>query len=405
MSQNGISSLDPNQLYQFAYSPLAGTPSTVSDAAKWMLSHPDTLNQIETHDVPGSDGIAGANDFQWAAQGGLDTSDDTLPEQFTADGFLNPAYAAAMINAAEVATGSGSGSGSGTGMDTQSASGALAGYMSQNSIPSLNPNQLYQLAYSPKSGTPSAVSDAAKWMLSNPSTFNQIETHDVPGSDGIAGANDFQWAAQGGLGTSPMNAQSAAGALSGYMSEQGVASLNPNQLYQLAYSPKSGTPSGVSDAAKWMLKHPGTYNQLETHDVAGSDGIAGANDFQWAAQGGLEASGSDDDTDGSSATADDGDAPKNAQSASGALSAYMGQHGIPSLNPNQLYQLAYSPKSGTPSTVSDAAKWMLSHPGTFNKIEMHDVPGSDGIAGANDFEWAAQGGLASSAKFSPKQFA
>jgi len=100
-----------------------------------------------------------------------------------------------------------------------------------------------------------------------------------------------------------------------------------------------------------------------------------------------------------------GSTPTNAQSASAALSNYMSQNGISSLDPNQLYQFAYSPLSGTPSTVSDAAKWMLSHPGTFNKIETHDVPGADGIAGANDFEWAAQGGLASSAKFSPKQFA
>src|ERR1700710_1490121 len=98
MGQNGMSSLDPNQLYQLAYSPLSGTPSTVSEAAKWMLSHPDTLNQIETHDVPGSDGIAGANDFQWAAQGGLHTSSNPMPAEFTADGFLNPAYAAATIN-------------------------------------------------------------------------------------------------------------------------------------------------------------------------------------------------------------------------------------------------------------------------------------------------------------------
>jgi hypothetical protein len=36
-------------------------------------------------------------------------------------------------------------------------------------------------------------------MLGNPNTFNKIETHDVAGSDGIAGVNDLDWAAEGGL--------------------------------------------------------------------------------------------------------------------------------------------------------------------------------------------------------------
>ncbi|SDI40391.1 hypothetical protein [Paraburkholderia phenazinium] len=185
----------------------------------------------------------------------------------------------------------------GSDMTAQSASGALAGYMQQNNIGSLDPNQLYQMAYNPAPGTPSDVSEAAQYMLQNPDTFNQIETHDVPGADGIAGANDFDWAAQGGLGNVPAtpvavaasqtDAQSASGALAGYMHDNGINTLDPNQLYQIAYNPQANTPPGVSAAAAYMLQNSDTFNQIETHDVAGADGIAGANDFDWAAEGGL----------------------------------------------------------------------------------------------------------------------
>ncbi|RDV00452.1 hypothetical protein [Trinickia dinghuensis] len=200
---------------------------------------------------------------------------------------------------------------SGSGMTAQSASGALASYMHENGINTLDPNQLYQMAYNPKSGTPSAVSDAAKFMLENPDTFNQIETHDVAGADGIAGVNDFDWAAQGGLSSAsneddtqsmddpmdldptddsgaPMDAQSASGAMSACMRDQGNWTVDPNKLYQMAYNPSAGTTPEDSAAAKFMLSHPDTYNQIETHDVAGADGIAGVNDFDWAAQGGLD---------------------------------------------------------------------------------------------------------------------
>lgn len=211
-----------------------------------------------------------------------------------------------------------------SGMTAQGASGALAAYMHQNGIGSLDPSKLYQMAYSPAAGTPSEVSDAAKFMLSNPDVFNQIETHDVAGSDGIAGVNDFDWAAQGGLSDASntgdassagdaafldanatigdmgasldaqsasgasLDAQSASGALGAYLHEQGICELDPNKLYQMAYNPASGTPSEVSAAAKFMLSNPDTYNRIETHDVAGGDGISGVSNFDWAAQGGLD---------------------------------------------------------------------------------------------------------------------
>ncbi|HVW50436.1 MAG TPA: hypothetical protein VHC91_08510 [Trinickia sp.] len=189
------------------------------------------------------------------------------------------------------------------GMTTQSAAGALAAFMHEHDVNTLNPDQLYQLAYRPDAGTPPEVSKAAKFMLQNPDTFNKIETHDVPGSDGIAGVNDFDWAAQGGLSTSAganaeasANAQptfaggetGAAGALAAFMNQHAIGTVTPSKLYQLAFNPPAGTPPTVSKAAKSLLANPDAYNRVETHDVRGSDGIAGVNDLDWAAEGGLE---------------------------------------------------------------------------------------------------------------------
>ena len=199
-----------------------------------------------------------------------------------------------------------------------------------------------------------------------------------------------------------MTAQAAAGALAAYMHENGIGTLNPNKLYQMAYSPAAGTPSTVSKAAKFMLANPDTYKQLETHDVAGADGIAGVNDFDWAAEGGLSAASNKGGAEQAEQAAQAAAAPKaatgesaqlNAQSASGAVAAYMHEQGIQKVDPDQLYQIAYNPKKGTPSEVSAAAKFMLANPDTFNKIETHDVKGSDGISGAANFDWAAQGGV------------
>ncbi len=311
MSQNGISTVDPDKLYQLAMNPSSGTPEDVSKAAKFMLDHPDIFRKLETHDVAGADGISGVGNFQWAAQGGLD-SDSAAPTDGT--------------GSAEKVGLRGDAQGEAAPMSAQSAAGALGSYMSQNGISTVDPNRLYQLAMNPPSGTPEDVSKAAKFMLANPDVFRQLETHDVAGADGISGVANFQWAAQGRLDSSsaaqsgdtgstanaelggkaessggadaaggdaqindaPMSAQSAAGALGSYMSQNGISTVDPNRLYQLAMNPPSGTPEDVSKAAKFMLADPDVFRQLETHDAAGADGISGVANFQWAAQGGLD---------------------------------------------------------------------------------------------------------------------
>lgn len=187
-------------------------------------------------------------------------------------------------------------------------------------------------------------------------------------------------------------AQSASGTLASYMNQNGIKSLDPNQLYQLANNPPAGTPPEVSSAAAYMLQNPDVYKQIETHDVAGADGISGVGNFEWAAQGGLDSEPAPGATDTMNSISTQG-AMMGAQSAAGALASYMSQNGISSLDPNQLYKLANNPPAGTPSDVSAAASYMLQNPDVYKQIETHDVSGADGVSGVGNFQWAAQGGL------------
>ena len=177
----------------------------------------------------------------------------------------------------------------GSGMDASSASGTLASYMNQNGIKNLDTNDLYKLSQNTSGDVPPGVQNAAKYMLQNPDEYKQIETHDVAGAGGKCGDGNFEWAAQGGLGSNggQMNAESASGALSSYMHQNGIKNLDTNDLYKLSQNTSGDVPQGVQNAAKYMLQNPDVYKQIETHDVAGADGKCGIGNFDWAAQGGL----------------------------------------------------------------------------------------------------------------------
>lgn len=246
--------------------------------------------------------------------------------------------------------------GGGQQFNAQSASGALSSYMSANGVQSLNPSQLYQLAYNPQGNATPTDSAAAKWMLQNPSVFNQIETHDVPGSDGIAGVNDFQWAAQGGMGNA------------------GGAGTTPSFGGGMPQMPMGGgMPTGGTMPQTPAFQMPMPQTPAFTMPQGGGTLPQMGPGLAMPPQNG-------------------GAQQMNAQSASGALSSYMTANNVQSLNPNQLYQLAYNPPANATPTDSSAAKYMLQNSSVFNQIETHDVAGSDGIAGVNDFQWAAQGG-------------
>ncbi|MEB2504662.1 hypothetical protein SB377_16690, partial [Burkholderia sp. BCCIQ07D] len=105
----------------------------------------------------------------------------------------------------------------------------------------------------------------------------------TPGGMGGAGAMPG--------GTGGMTVQNAAGVLASYMGQHGINASDPNTMYKLATNADGGTPPTVQQAAQTMLANPAAYQQIDTHDVAGTDGKSAVGNFQWAAQGGLGAAG------------------------------------------------------------------------------------------------------------------
>ncbi|MEJ5023027.1 hypothetical protein WH297_25365 [Ochrobactrum vermis] len=72
-----------------------------------------------------------------------------------------------------------------------------------------------------------------------------------------------------------------------YMKEKGKSAINADELAALASNSSGDVPAEVSAAAAYMQRHPDVFTAIETHDVAGADGLSGSWNFEWAAQGGL----------------------------------------------------------------------------------------------------------------------
>lgn len=73
-----------------------------------------------------------------------------------------------------------------------------------------------------------------------------------------------------------------------YMRQNGKSAINKQELDKLADNASGNVPKDVSDAAKYMQRHPDVFTAIETNDVAGADNLSGVWNFDWAAKGGLK---------------------------------------------------------------------------------------------------------------------
>ena len=172
------------------------------------------------------------------------------------------------------------------------AAGVLAKYMHQNGVDTMTPNQLAKLASNASGDTSSEVSDAARFMLSNPDMYAQVETRDVAGADGISGVSNFDFAARNGFQSetpdstpSSMAEHAAKLALASHMEQAGVKALDADALYQLAMRPGDHVAPETSAAAKFMLEHTDVSKAIEAHDLTGADGTSGIGRTTAAARG------------------------------------------------------------------------------------------------------------------------
>lgn len=88
-------------------------------------------------------------------------------------------------------------------LDIAKSSQILVDYLKDNGKSAINADELSRLANAPSDSVSEEVAAAADYMTRHSDVFNAIETHDVAGADNLSGVWNLEWAAQGGLaGTS-----------------------------------------------------------------------------------------------------------------------------------------------------------------------------------------------------------
>ncbi|SFD78764.1 hypothetical protein [Paracidovorax konjaci] len=162
-------------------------------------------------------------------------------------------------------------------------------------------------------------------------------------------------------GNAAAQTRQASAALEKHMQQRGIDALTPNLLSQLARNASGDTPDGVSEAAAFLLRNPDIYALLETHDVAGRDGITGASNLGFAARGGYDALLQD-------ALPSTAQAAVTEQEAAGAIAAFRQQHPSAQIDANTLYRLAMRPNGDTSPAASAAARFLLQNPEALDRI-------------------------------------
>ena len=72
-----------------------------------------------------------------------------------------------------------------------------------------------------------------------------------------------------------------------YLKGKGKSAININELKAVADNKSGDVPKDVQSAAAYMVRHEAIFTAVETHDVAGADGLSGVWNFEWAAEGGM----------------------------------------------------------------------------------------------------------------------
>ncbi|GKT21024.1 hypothetical protein [Acidovorax sp. SUPP3334] len=170
------------------------------------------------------------------------------------------------------------------------ASATLAGHMRSSGQDTVNMNDLMKLARNEDGKTPTNVSDAASFMVSNPKLFSALESRDDAAGtrDGIASVDSFDRAANGAfddmlnekpqmspqmlakLGVKTMPDHEVKETLNTFRAGSPDKQLTPQTLYQLSQSPAPDAPPALAEAASRALQNPKLLQELGLNDGPGA---------------------------------------------------------------------------------------------------------------------------------------
>ncbi|GKS91808.1 hypothetical protein [Acidovorax sp. SUPP2539] len=169
------------------------------------------------------------------------------------------------------------------------ASSTLANHMRSSGQDTVNMNDLLKLARNEDGKTPTNVSDAASFMVSNPKLFSALESRDDAAGtrDGIASVDSFDHAANGAF-DDMMNAQPISPLLATFSSHPTMPDyevkdtlntfragspdkqLTAQNLYELSQNPAPDAPPALAQAARRALTDPKLLKELGLNDGPGA---------------------------------------------------------------------------------------------------------------------------------------
>lgn len=82
----------------------------------------------------------------------------------------------------------------------------------------------------------------------------------------------------------------ASSSILSYMRGKGMNQITGQQIKEISENSSGKIPSNVSEAARYLQRHPDIFTAIETHDIAKPDGLAGYLNFQWSSSGALDKS-------------------------------------------------------------------------------------------------------------------
>ncbi|WP_175964537.1 HrpF/NolX family T3SS translocon protein [Burkholderia pyrrocinia] len=395
MRENGnrLLKLNLNQLEQLSLD--EKVPPNVRQAAKYLFDHPEAFKRIGASDGTTSDGTVGLSDFERVAEGGLVSNDNVRAQPIGGSRHDNDANEPVVPNASNVNRPTNGP------MNGQKASGIMAAYMHKNNMETLDWDGLYKLMTNTSDSVPQQVQQAAKYLWEHREELAKIAALDPDSTTDTITAKAFDRSvtAEGSTAGS-MSATSASGIMAAYMRENGIPTLNMNELRKLADD--KDTPPRVKQAVNYLLKHLDDFKRIEASDGTTPDGTVGLSDFEREAEGGLVSNdnvraqpigGSRHDSDANEPVVPNAsnvnrpaNGPMNGQKASGIMAAYMHKNNMETLDWDGLYKLMTNTSGSVPPQVQQAAKYLWKHREELAKIAALDPDSTTDTITAKAFD-------------------
>lgn len=148
--------------------------------------------------------------------------------------------------------------------ESQDAAKTVGEYMIRSGQFTIDPNQIWKLAFNAGNNIPEDVQKAAQYILDNPDVLAIIEKRNGVDNALTSDINSFLQAGEGKINFDkntplsdkyPMDKDEAATTMEAYRKDKQLSEIDTNKLFELATNRYGGVPDDLQRAAIYTLKH------------------------------------------------------------------------------------------------------------------------------------------------------